>query len=297
MTTASGGHPWRTGPAFEVLRSGPAPAPVLLSVPHAGRCYAPAILARARVPEDMLWRLEDRHADLLIADLVAMGYPALVARLPRAVIDLNRDARDIDARMVSGIPRHQPLLQSVKQRGGLGLFPRSLPRCGDLWRGAIGWEEAESRILHAHEPYHLAIGHELGLLAAGHGQALLVDVHSMPPLTLFAADRPRPDIVIGDRFGSSASGRLAEVARAVIEAHGLVPALNHPYPGSYLIERHGRPSCGHHALQIEISRDLYLDERMESPGAGLDRVRAMLVRLVEALAQELIRGGWSEAAE
>ena len=270
---------------------------MLLSVPHAGRSYAPAILERARVPAHVLQRLEDRHADLLIEDLVAKGYPGLIARLPRAVIDLNRDARDIDGRMVSAIPRNQPLIQSAKQRGGLGLFPRALPRYGDLWRGTISWDEAQGRISHAHEPYHSTIEGELDLLAGRHGQALLVDVHSMPPLSLFAAGRPRPDVVIGDRFGGSASGRLAEVASAVVEAHGMAAALNHPYPGSYLIERHGRPARGRHALQIEISRDLYLDERMESPGPGVGRVRNMLARLVEELGRELIRGCWSEAAE
>lgn len=290
-------QPWSAGALFDLRRTGSAPAPVLLSVPHAGRDYAPAILARARVPAHVLRRLEDRHADLLIEDLTARGYPALIARVPRAVIDLNRDARDIDPRLVSGIPRAQPLMRSAKQRGGLGLFPRSLPHCGDLWRGALGWTEARDRMDRAHGPYHAAIGRELDLLCDQHGQALLVDVHSMPPLALHAADRPRPDVVIGDRFGASAPARLAEAACAVVRAHGMVAALNHPYPGSYLLERHGRPARGRHALQIEISRDLYLDEGLESPGPGLVAVRAMLTRLVEELGQDLIRGCWSEAAE
>lgn len=284
-------------PPFELRGSGSAPVPVLLSVPHAGRVYPSALLEHARVPVQVLRRLEDRHADLLVDDLIMRGYPALVARLPRAVIDLNRDARDIDVRMVSGIPRGQPLIQTAKQRGGLGLFPRSLPRSGDLWCGPIGWEEACRRISEAHEPYHAAIERELSILGGPHGPVLLLDIHSMPPLNLFVAGRPRPDVVIGDRFGCSASTRLAEVACAVVQAHGLVAALNHPYPGSYLIERHGRPERGQHALQIEISRDLYLDERLETVGPGLSRIKAMLTRLVEELGEELIRGCWSEAAE
>lgn len=283
-------------PAFE--RFGPeCPAGgVLLSVPHAGRLYPASLLMRSRVPEGVLQRLEDRHADRLIAGLVARGVPALVARAPRAVIDLNRDPRDIDPRGVAGIPRNRPLIQSPKQRGGLGLFPFSLPRVGDLWRGAIPWEEALGRIETVHEPYHAALERELAAMRLRHGEALLVDVHSMPPLPPGFAER-RPDIVIGDRFGAGAAPRFAAAACAAARARGYVASHNQPYAGSYVIERHGRPVSDRHAVQIEISRDLYLDERLEEPGEGLERVRAVLVAMVEAMAAEGLGGARALAAE
>lgn len=283
-------------PAFE--RFGPEhPAGgVLLSVPHAGRHYAASLLIRSRVPEEALHRLEDRHADQLIAGLVARGVPALVARVPRAVIDLNRDPRDIDPRGVAGIPRNRPLIQSPKQRGGLGLFPYSLPRIGDLWRGAMAWEEALGRIETIHEPYHAALARELAAMRQRHGAALLVDVHSMPPLPPGFAE-PRPDIVIGDRFGAGAAPRFAAAAGAAARALGFVAAHNQPYAGSYVIERHGRPVSDRHAVQIEISRDLYLDERLEEPGEGLERVRGVLLAMVEAMAAEALGGGCALAAE
>ena len=102
-------------------------------------------------------------------------------------------------------------------------------------------------------------------------QALLLDLHSMPPLAPGQGAMPRPDIVIGDRFGGSVPSRYSELARAVATDHGFVAALNHPYPGYYIIERHGRPAAGRYAMQIEISRDLYLDEKMDLPGPGLAR--------------------------
>lgn len=295
---AGEGGEHQDAPAFFVSGSGKGEgdAPLLLSVPHAGREYPAALLSRARAGMEALIRLEDRFADLLIADLVGAGYAAIVARTPRAMIDLNRDPRDIDRNGITAMPRTQPLIQSVKQRGGLGLFPRSLPRHGDLWRGPVDWAEASRRIAQVHHPYHSRITAMMEDLHARHGQAMLLDVHSMPPLSVHPG-QPRPDIVIGDRFGASASSRFSDLARTVAGDHGFVAALNHPYPGSYLIERHGQPGRGKHALQIEISRDLYLDSELDRPGPGLERTRAMLTELARALADEMIRGEYTLAAE
>ena len=289
---------WSSGAIYDAYGKENYTMPVLLSVPHAGRAYTPAVLERCRIPHTTLSRLEDRYADLLIAPLLERGYRAIVARTPRAVIDFNRDARDIDARVVANIPKNQPLIQTSKQRGGLGLFPRTLPRIGDIWNGMISWEEAGSRIEGAHGPYHAALESHLDALARRHGEVLLCDIHSMPPLgTRREAGIKRTDIVIGDRFGTSAMSRLAELACATVEMHGLVAAVNHPYSGSYLIERHGQPRNGRHALQIEVSRDLYLDTEMTEPGEGLGKLQAVIADLVTQLAREVSRGRWSEAAE
>ncbi len=291
---------WAAGPLFEWSMGAPpgeGAGPVLFSVPHAGKEYAPAILSRSRMGLPHLQRLEDRHSDLLVEDVAAAGYDVLVARVPRAVIDLNRDPRDIDPLLVRGMPHGLPLIQTLKQRGGLGLFPRSLPRIGDLWRGPMGWDEARGRIEHMHSAYHRALEQALDRRHARHGQALLVDIHSMPPLPPMLPDGRRPDVVIGDRFGAAASPRLSALIESLLRAHGLSVALNHPYAGFYLIEHHGRPRQGRHAVQIEISRDLYLDEHLDEPGAGLERMRGILAALAEMLERELGRYRWSEAAE
>ena len=276
----------------------PVPAlPVLLSVPHAGRHYPAALLARCRVSPEVLLRLEDRYADFLISGLTENGFPAIVATTARAALDLNRDPRDIDGQVISGIPRERPLIQSIKQRGGLGLFPRSLPRAGQLWRRQMPWAEAVALIDRLHAGYHAAIETVMDAVQAQHGAALLLDIHSMPPLALPGCGGRRPEVVIGDRFGSSASTRFSELARMVAADHGYAVALNHPYPGYYLIERHGRPANDRHAIQIEIARDIYLDEGLDQPAAGLRRVRTMLNDLAMALGEEAIRNDFPLAAE
>lgn len=282
--------------AFERFGPDIPASPVILSIPHAGREYPADLLARARVSAAVLQRLEDRYADLLAQPLIARGHVVLVARAPRAMIDLNRHEREIDPAMVTGVPRDWPLHSSAKLRGGLGLMPRRLSGVGELWRRPVGWDEVQAWIAAVHRPYHAAIAALMRAAREAHGHAILVDLHSMPPLPP-APDGRTPAIVVGDRFGRSASDRLAQMVVDAAGGSGIVAARNSPYAGDHLLDRHGRPERGLHAIQIEIDRRLYLDDAMEEPGPGLDRVHALIVTIVEGLARALPRADHAMAAE
>ncbi|ETI58476.1 N-formylglutamate amidohydrolase [Sphingobium sp. C100] len=271
--------------------------PVILSVPHAGRSYPDDVLAAARVRPAVLRRLEDRWVDLLACPLIARGYSVLIARAPRAMIDLNRHEREIDPGMIADIPREAVLQSSAKLRGGLGLFPRRMPGASDLWQRPMPWTEARRRIEQLHRPYHAAVARLMTAARQAHGHAILIDLHSMPPLPPPAAGQAPPGIVLGDRFGRSASTRLIGLAADVVASHGVGVAQNHPYAGDHLIERHGRPEKGLHAIQVEIDRLLYLDAALDRPGPGVARMQAIVTDLVEALAVELPRTDYALAAE
>jgi N-formylglutamate amidohydrolase len=270
--------------------------PVIVSVPHAGRDYSPELLALARVRPEVLRRLEDRWADMLAGPLVARGYSVLVARAPRAMIDLNRHERELDPVMVTGLPRDQPLQSSAKLRGGLGLIPRRLPGALELWQRPIPWEEARRRIETVHRPYHARLAQMMTAARERHGHAILIDLHSMPPLPPPAAGQAAPALVLGDRFGRSAATRLMMLAADVAAGHGVLTSQNHPYAGDHLIERHGRPERGFHALQLEVDRALYLDVTLDRPGPGLTRMQGVVAAIAEALANELPRS-YAMAAE
>ncbi|MEC7932355.1 MAG: N-formylglutamate amidohydrolase, partial [Pseudomonadota bacterium] len=148
-----------------------------------------------------------------------------------------------------------------------------------------------------HRPYHAAFAHRLRAARDAHGHAILIDLHSMPPLPPAGAGQAPPGVVLGDRFGRSASTQLMALAAEIVESHGVSVAQNHPYAGDHLIERHGNPDRGLHALQIEIDRRLYLDAALEQPGPGVARMQAVVTDLAEALAVELPRAGYAMAAE
>ncbi|MET0376017.1 MAG: N-formylglutamate amidohydrolase [Rhizorhabdus sp.] len=282
-------------PAFSVLGPATPRSPVLLAVPHAGRVYPPALLEAARVPIERLRALEDRYADRLVELAVEDGATAIIAHMARAAIDLNRDPREIDPAMIEERISAEGLLLSGKVRAGLGLFPRRLPACGELWRGRISMQEADRRIAIAHTPYHQAIAERLEAIRAIFGVAMLIDCHSMPPLPVRQAGGP-VRVVIGDRFGAGASAAVVDVAMAVIEGAGLRVARNHPYAGGYTLDRHGRPRRHVHAIQIEYDRSLYLDASLTTPTGHLDAC-ARLLAMISAQIGGLLSPGLPIAAE
>lgn len=262
--------------------------PVLVAVPHAGRDYPDAILQNLRVAPEVLERLEDRHADMLMPDREALGCASLVAHVARAWIDLNRAPSEVDPQMIADAPRTAFAQPSAKVRGGLGLVPRRLADHGELWRRPFAHADVQARVAQLHDPYHRALGQALAAMKARFGCALLIDLHSMPPL------RPEsgaiaPQIVLGDRFGRSASGPVCDLALRVLKRSGFEVALNHPYAGGYVLDRHGRPARGIHALQVEMDRSLYLAADLKTPGPALGEARAALASLVAALAEDLLR--------
>lgn len=277
--------------AFHCANFTPLTGPVLLSVPHGGRDYDPALLAALRVQSFAIRPLEDRFADRLADGAVAAGVPAIIAKMPRLAIDLNRAPDDLDPDSIRG-GAHRGAPPSPKARAGLGLIPTRLSDVGPLWRKPFAPEDVAARLRDAHTPYHAAIAKALAEAKRRWGAALLIDLHSMPPL----AGDDAPDIVIGDRFGNSASAQLTATAEALFKASGFRVAINAPYAGGYIVSRHARPNANIHALQIEIDRRLYLDPALDEPGPGLAKMQRLVTTLVESLAVELA-GGFAAAAE
>ncbi|MBU3079273.1 N-formylglutamate amidohydrolase [Sphingomonas sp. XMGL2] len=280
------------------LRLGPAipTHPVVITVPHAGRDYPPPLLAAARVGTHALQALEDRHADLLIEAAVAGGAVALVARRARAWIDLNRGERELDRTMIDPAPPAAQIDETAKVRGGLGLIPRRGPGGAELWRRGFAPDEVAARIAADHRPWHGAIESLLAATRARFGVAVLLDLHSMPPLPPGRLGKP-PQLVTGDRHGRSAAGWGRGVLAAQARAAGLVHAANTPYAGGETLARHGRPEANIHALQLEIDRALYLAPDLRTPGLGLGDMTALVARMTAALAAVALGSVQSIAAE
>lgn len=286
----SGGEiPGRAGPSYRLWRHAERTIPVLIAAPHCGRSYPDALLASLREPGAAQLRLEDRHIDA-IADPVAdaTGAGLLLAEAPRAMIDLNRSVEDVDWGMVQGAKpatkRHS--LANRRSRSGLGLVPRRIPGMGELWRRPLDKAELDAWIAGIYAPYHAALGSELERLRDRWGVALLIDLHSMPPLKRNHPQDLPAEFVIGDRFGASCDPGLVDLAIRYLANHGRRVAHNRPYSGGYVLDRYGQTARGIHALQIEVCRSTYLDARLDQPSARVGAIARLLSGLVRTLAAE-----------
>lgn len=293
-------------PAFTLWSNEASAIPILIAVPHAGRNYPDSLLRALRHPESVPLRLEDRYVDRLGEEVAATtGASLLVAHAPRAMIDLNRAPDDIDWEMFEACARPEQTRKAPSRRvlSGLGLVPRRLQGLGELWRNRHRQEDLTGRIDGVHVPYHQALAHSLGALRERWGAALLLDLHSMPPLPS-RLGTASAQVVVGDRFGVTCHGSVIAAAFAHFAECGLAAAHNRPYAGGYALDRHARPRLGIHAMQLEINRSRYLDSNLAEPGPGLESAAKMLSGLVRRaaaviadLGQEASDKGWPLAAE
>jgi len=254
---AWGGEP-DLGPAFDVVEPAEWSAPLVLNSPHSGSRYPRAFLAASRLDPQTLRRSEDAFVDEIVRPCVGVGAPLLRAHFPRAYLDVNREAYELDPQMFDGRLPDFANTRSLRVAAGLGSIPRVVGEAQPIYRGLLPVAEGLRRIAELHRPYHAALSRLLDEAKQRFGYAVLIDCHSMPSAS---ADVGGCDIVLGDRFGSSAAGWIVDVLEASLRAGGLVVRRNKPYAGAYITEFYGQPSYARHAVQLEMNRALYMDER------------------------------------
>jgi N-formylglutamate amidohydrolase len=247
-------------------------SPVVISIAHAGRDYG-NLGELARVPLERLRPLEDRHADALAKDVGT--HPVITFDRARAWIDVNREPHDLDSSMVSGTGAR---ILSPRARGGLGLIPRRLAGVGELWRRPLTRTELDERLFD-YRGFHAEIEMALAGARKAFGRAVLIDLHSMPPLA------NGMQAVVGNAHNAACNRGTTEAVTGLLRDAGLKVALNQPYAGGAIVRRHGRPAIGVQALQIEFDRSLYLDESLDAPGTGLAAMRRLVRRIADMFAE------------
>jgi len=267
-------------PPFMLIEPLRRTAPVVFASPHSGRRYPPELLADSRVGLISLRRSEDAYVDELFAGSAAHGASVLTATIARAYVDLNRDPAELDPDMFDERPPHNVHASSARVQAGLGAIPRVSGDGQNIYRRKLSLGEAERRLARVHRPYHTVLRNLLEDTKQHFGCAVLIDCHSMPSSSRGAH---APDIVLGDRFGASCHPSVTALAEATLRRLGYRVARNTPFAGGYITQTYGRPMSHTHALQIEINRALYVDERTLERTNGYVRVRADMSRLAEAL--------------
>ncbi|WP_420961013.1 N-formylglutamate amidohydrolase [Brucella sp. IR073] len=260
-------------PPHEIRAPAEQRIPFVFDSPHSGRYYPPRFLATSRLDEYAIRRSEDCFVEELFGGAVALGAPMLLAHFPRAYLDVNREPYELDPRMFAEPLPSYANAQSARVAGGLGTVPRLVGEGQDIYPGKLPLAEALQRIETLYKPYHAVLSRLIADTERRFGYCVLIDCHSMPAGIRAGEGIGRPDFIIGDRFGLSCSRALAEAAIELLRDMGYAVAYNKPYAGGFITEHYGKPAKGFHALQIEVNRGLYLNERSFEKHSGFDMLR------------------------
>jgi len=276
---------FRDVPPFRVVEAPFQRVPFVFNSPHSGRVYPRRFLAMTRLDAEAIRRSEDCYVDELFAGAAAeLGAPMLAADFPRAYLDVNREPWELDPRMFS-----EPLpafanIRSPRVAGGLGTIPKLVGEGMEIYGRRLPLAEAMDRVEHIYKPYHECLKRLVTRTHARFGHAVLIDCHSMPASIRLGEGGVRPDFIVGDRFGASASAGLSAHAIRLLSSLGYKVAHNKPYAGGFITEHYGRPARGLHALQIEVNRGLYMDEKSYRRTSRFAALANDLTRFATALA-------------
>jgi N-formylglutamate amidohydrolase len=272
-------------PPYAIRRPREQTAPFVFCSPHSGRVYPSVLMEASRLDARTLRRSEDCYVDELFEGVAALGAPLISARFPRAYLDVNREPYELDPELIRGALPAFANTSSIRVLGGLGTIARIVADGEEIYREPPTVGAALERVELLYRPFHAAVAGLIEATLRRFGIAFLVDCHSMPSASMAQSSRERPDIVLGDRFGTACDPAVTRQVRDVMTSEGYQVQLNRPYAGGFITEHYGRPGGGVHALQVEINRGLYLDEASFSPTAGFDPLR----RRLEAIAARLFR--------
>jgi len=248
-------------PPFEILEPVEWRGPVVFNSPHSGSIYPREFLAVSRLDVATLRRSEDSFVDELIIGMLKRGHPVMRAHFPRCYVDVNREPYELDPRMFDGRLPSFANTRSMRVAGGLGTIARVVGDAQEIYSQRIPIDDAIRRIESLYKPYHRALRRLFTRIHRDFGAAVLVDCHSMPSTAGTKDERPRADVVLGDRYGTSCAPVLTDLIEAALRGRGYTVIRNKPYAGGFITEHYGEPALGRHALQIEINRAIYMDER------------------------------------
>lgn len=272
-------------PPLDVRRPAAQLLPLVVTSPHSGSDYPAEFVAASRLDPLALRRSEDAFVDELFAAAPRLGAPMLAARFPRAYLDVNREAWELDPAMFADALPDYVNARSPRVRMGLGTIARVVASGEEIYGGKLSFAEARERIEQFYRPYHAALARLVEDTATGFRFCLVVDCHSMPSGAHGNTARDSVDIVLGDCHGAACSPQIVESARHYLTGRGFVVALNAPYAGGFTTGHYGRPHHGRHALQIEINRAIYMDERNFRRRPGFDRLSEEMAGLIARLGE------------
>jgi len=277
-------HDGELSPPFEIVEPANWRAPIIFNSPHSGSVYPAEFLDASRIDLPALRRSEDSFMDELIGDLGAAGFAVVRVHFPRSYVDVNREPYELDPELFTGRVPEFANTQSARVVGGLGTIARIVADAEEIYRERLSVDDALTRIETLYKPYHRALRRLINRVHQIFGTVVVVDCHSMPSIGVSRDEPRRPDVVIGDRYGTSCAPVLADTVEETMSRLGYSVGRNKPYAGGFITEHYGNPASGLHTVQLELNRAVYMDERRRSRGERFELVASDFTVLADVLA-------------
>jgi N-formylglutamate amidohydrolase len=270
--------------ADPVLVSRPAHqlVPVIFASPHSGRTYPANFLAAARLDPLSLRRSEDSFVDDLFSAAPEHGAPLLCATFPRAFCDANREPWELDPAMFADQLPPWVNTTSARVGAGLGTIARIVASGETIYRGKLSFAEAERRVRFFWQPFHDTLDALIAGTRAVFGACLLIDCHSMPSHGT-GRTGGKVDFVLGDAHGTACNPLVTQSVERTLINLGYIVRRNDPYAGGYITRHYGRPREHVHVMQIEIARELYMDEARIERLPAFPAIRQDMTALIETI--------------
>ena len=278
--------------------------PLVVSSPHSGRNYPPDFVAASALTPLRLRSSEDSFVEDIFGYAPELGATLIEALFPRVFVDVNRQPYELDPTMFSDPLPDYVTTHNNRISAGLGTIARVVSNGERVYRNKLTFREAEERINNYYQPYHNALQALINNTKDEFGYCILLDCHSMPSGRIEsnnpAQSKPSrlAEIILGDCHGTSCHSHIMKSSNEFLNEFGFSVRRNLPYAGGFITRNYGKPKEGVHALQIELNRSLYMDERHIEPLEGIKQLRHAMTGFMEQLGKLAIpHMGYKEAAE
>ncbi len=253
-------------PPFYVVEPKIKRVPFVLSIPHCGTEFPKELVENynsslVNILDDTDWYLEQLY------DFASeIGVTTIYAKYSRWVIDLNREPGSLplydDGRLITELcPKTNFLGECIYRKKEFE------PSEGEI----------DKRLKNYFYPYHQKIDKIISELKAKFGQVLFWDAHSIRRRVETIRKQPFPDLILGDNDGLSADDNFTQTALDSLGSSRWHINHNDPFKGGFLTRSKGSPNQNVHALQLEMSKDLYMNnDEMEYDLEKANDVKGLL---------------------
>lgn len=262
---------------------------IIYNIPHSGESFPAGFLNEAIIDKHTLLCSGDSFVDQLFIEAKKCGSVSMSNNFSRSFIDTNREAYELDPEMFSGEITEKLNERSQKVKLGFGSIAKYAYTRKNIYKEKLPFDQALKRLEDYYFPVHEKLSELLTEDYDHFGYSLLVDCHSMPSYEFLNQKlaKNQPDIILGNLYGKSSDPAITDYITAHFKKYDLSVAHNAPFAGGYNTVCYGEPAKNRHAIQIEIKKSLYMDERNRKPNEYFEPLKVIMNDLMFHLDQEI----------